>query len=425
MIKLFQQVWAWLRRILTWKQKPQPAQSPGPATVGPAACVAPSPTVNPVPQPPPPLPVTPPQSRSKATGSVIPTRVSAAMQKPDITPCHDRDLNRMIVEFSRDGAIYRIPACLAERYEVTGVLSVGGFGVIYVGRDQRLFGKKVLIKANRYSRRSLKIPNNRAVLKEIEDQRGRMVHERKMLLNGYRRGIGGIPILLDEVYDLGLDLYGPHDDGQGGTHYYTLDDQWRNEPYLILSFVDGIPLSKVLDQQNFTNNLLGNAKQIILQVGRMLAAFHKEQMREGKRFSFIYQDLKPDNIIFTREKQPILIDFGGFAVRKDGQTVAKFARTGTPGYQPPEFLDGTPVDRLDFRVDVFTLGMTIYHVLGGVAPKADAQGNAIKDPGVMQKFDPPWREWIERATRPDREQRFANIQQAIQAAHTLPLKISA
>jgi len=347
-----------------------------------------------------------------------------AKPKSDIPPVHDANLNRKIIEVRKEGTVYRIPFLLADRYEVTGILSIGGFGVIYEGRDRRLFGKKVLIKANRYSRRHLKIPNNRAVVKEVEDQRGRMVHERRMLLAGYRRGIGGIPVLLDEVKDLGLDLYGPHDDGQGGMHYYTLEDQWRTEPYLVLSFVDGMPLSKALGKDYFGKNRLGHAKQVILQVGRMLAAFHSDEEIKGKHFSFIYQDLKPDNIIFTREKQPVLIDFGGFAVRRDGQTLPTFARTGTPGYQPPEFLDGTPVDRLDARVDVFTLGMTIYHVLGGVAPRADDQGYAIVNSAVLQKFPDPWRRWVDQATQPDRNQRFQGIEQAITAAHHLPLKMA-
>jgi len=331
----------------------------------------------------------------------------------------------MIFKVTREGTTYRIPAQLAGRYEVTGALSIGGFGVIYQGRDRRLFGKKVLIKALRYSRRHLKIPNNRAVLNEVTEQRERMTHERKMLLAGHRRGIGGIPILLDEVHDLGLDLYGPHDDGRGGTHYYTLDEKWRTEPYLILSFVDGSPMGKVLNEKYFINNRLGHAKQVILQIGRMLSAFHQEEERNGKRIGFIYQDLKPDNIIFTLEKQPVLIDFGGFAVRIDGQTQPLFARTGTPGYQPPEFLDGTPVDRLDSRVDVFSLGMTVYHILGSVAPQADPKGNAVRDASVIAQFPAPWRDWIVRATESHREQRFATIAQAIESAHQLPLRATA
>lgn len=344
-------------------------------------------------------------------------------EKPRLKSYRDSDLNRNVIEIKRDGAVYRIPVRIGPegRYEITHVLSIGGFGVVYRGHDRRLFNKPVLIKALRYSRRHLRVPNNRAVLKDVEAQRQRFEHERKMLLAGYRRGIGGIPILLDVVSDLGLDLYGPHSDDQGGQHHYSLDEQWRNEPYLILSHVTGSPLSKVLDDERFTRNRLGNTKQVILQVGRMLAAFHREEKRQGKRIGFIYQDLKPDNIIFTHEKQPVLIDFGGFAVRIDGQTQRDFARTGTPGYQPPEFLDGTTYDRLDARADVFSLGMTVYHLLGGQAPKADAQGYSLCDPAVMNQLPPPWRAWIEQATKADRQQRFASMEQAIEAAHQLPL----
>lgn len=346
------------------------------------------------------------------------------METPVLKPRHDPNLNRRVIEVDRDGMTYRIPARLGPggRYEITDVLSIGGFGVIYQGCDQRLFGKRVLIKAIRYNRRHMRVPNNRAVLKDVEDQRNRLNHERKMLLAGYRRGIGGIPILIDVVEDLGLDLHGPHRDDQGGWHHYSLDDQWRKEPYLVLSYVAGKPMGKVLHEDFFVRNRLGNAKQVILQVGRALRGFHLDEERSGKHFSFIYQDLKPDNIIFTPEKRPVLIDFGGFAVRIDGRTQKEFARTGTPGYQPPEFLDGSPVDRLDPRADVFSLGMTVYHILGGVAPKADPQGNAVREPVVMQGLPAPWRDWIERATHMDRRQRFATMEQAIESSHVLPLR---
>ncbi|MBK1654877.1 hypothetical protein CKO29_09195 [Allochromatium vinosum] len=390
----------------------------------PAAPVSPSVTPPPHVQPAPPRPAVNAHSSPRATASKRPASNQPMQAPPSLKPYRDPDIDRNVIEVTQDGAVYRIPARLGPdgRYEVTDVLSVGGFGVVYQGRDRRLFDKPVLIKAIRYNRRPLRIPNNLAVLKEVEAQRKRLDHERKMLLAGYRRGIGGIPILLDVVQDLGLDLYGPHTDDQGERHYYNLDDQWRAEPYLILSFVTGTPMSKVSDQDRFNRNRLGNTKQVILQVGRMLAAFHDEEERQGRRISFIYQDLKPDNIIFTREKQPVLIDFGGFAFRVDGQTQLPFARTGTPGYQPPEFLDGTTIDRLDARADVFSLGMTVYHLLGGVAPRADAQGYSVCDPAILSRFPPPWRAWIEQATRADRHQRFASMKQAIAQAYPLPSK---
>ncbi|GEM_PF-2524355 len=356
--------------------------------------------------------------------SFSPASTSDMPESAAFTPRLDPQLNRNVVEITRDGVTYRIPARLGAegRYEITGILSVGGFGVIYQGCDRRLFHKKVLIKAIRYRRRHLSVPNNHAVLADIAEQRQRFQHERKMLLAGYRRGIAGMPLLLDVVTDFGLDLRGPHQDMAGNSHYYELDEQWRTEPYLVLSYIDGQPMSKVLNQTQFNHNRLGNTKQVILQIGRMLKEFHQEEIINGKAISFVYQDLKPDNIIFSREKQPILIDCGGFAVRVNGETGVEFARTGTPGYQPPEFINGTPIERIDGRADVFSLGMTIYHLLSGVAPKADAQGYSIVDPAVMQQLQQPWREWIEQAIQPNPHQRFATLDQAIDVSHKLPLK---
>jgi serine/threonine protein kinase len=336
---------------------------------------------------------------------------------------YDPDLERYVLDTEADGEIHRIPARLGDkgRYEVTGVLSAGGFGVIYRGKDRRLFDKSVLIKAIRYNRRHLRVPNNRAVLRDVEEQRERLKHELKMLVAGQNRGVAGIPILLDMVTDLGVDLYGPHDDGQGGQHWYGLDEQWRNEPYLILTYVDGAPFSRALSSDSFGRNRLGNVQQVILQIGSIVAAFHREEKLEnGARISFLYQDLKPANIIFTPEKRPVLIDFGSFAVRVDGKTQNRFSRAGTPGYQPPEFVDGTPVALLDQRVDVFSMGMTVYHLLGGVAPMADAEGYSVVSPEVMQGFQAPWRSWIEKCIQRSRDERFASIEEAVGAARGLP-----
>jgi len=336
---------------------------------------------------------------------------------------YDPDLDRNIFEESVEGEIYRIPARIGDkgRYEVTGVLSAGGFGVIYRGRDRRLFEKNVLIKAIRYNRRHLRVPNNRAVLRDVEQQRNRLKHELKMLVAGQDRGIGGIPTLLDIVTDLGLDLYGPHDDGQGRRHHYSFDDQWRDEPYLILSYVNGSPFSEALTFESFTRNRLGNVQQVIFQIGRIVAAFHRRgKLKSGADISFLYQDLKPANIIFTTEKRPVLIDFGSFAVRVDGRTQAAFSRVGTPGYQPPEFVDGTSTALLDERVDVFSMGMTVYHLVGGVAPMADGEGYSVVDPEVMRGVEAAWRQWIEKCIQRSPNDRFASLKTAIEAAKGLP-----
>jgi serine/threonine protein kinase len=332
------------------------------------------------------------------------------------------------VDFPYDGQKHRCPVVISQRFRITGILAAGGFGLIFKAEDLILFRKKVLIKTSRYPAFLFNHQKDRNRVKAIEKFRFRLSYECKMLLQAARRGISGTPVILDYQHASGPDLYGPHSDEQG--QEFVCEDigengtpLWLTEPYLVLSFVDGKPLSRVIGEERFRNNRLGNAKQIILQIGRILQSFHQEHNVNNRKVSFIYQDLKPDNILFTQEKQFVLIDFGGFAMRADGKTLANFAKTGTPGYQPPEFVNyAYPPDRIDATADVFSLGAVVYHVLGGIAPLAGPGGEAIFDANVLQSFPELWREWVEKAVAPEPRHRFQLMNIAIEAAHTLPLK---
>ena len=350
-----------------------------------------------------------------------------------LSPVYDQQLQRDVVEFKKKDETYRCVAQLGNRYKLTGLLSVGGFGVIYEAIDTRLSDKKVLIKANRYERRHLRVPNNMAVVKEVEKQRERLEHERRMLLQAQKRDIAQAPLVLEEIKDLGLDLYGPHQADNGQSHYYDLQDLWRQEPFLVLSYVGGLPLDVIMDNQ--TENLLKDTffrnqwhftKSLIIQIGRLLQRFHQENKNaQGQLLSFIYQDLKPANIIFTWEKNFILIDFASFAVRVNGKTQPEFARTGTLGYQPPEFAPSYPADLIDARADVFALGATVYHIMTQQAPRANAQGQSVFDEQAIKKFPEPWQQWLEKATHNDLSQRYANMESAIKEAYNLPIKAEA
>lgn len=343
----------------------------------------------------------------------------------------DAQLRREVGEVRRRNETYRTVAILKNRYRIRELLSVGGFGVIFTAEDTRLFNKRVLVKANRYPSHLFHVPRNKAVVKNVEKFRARLTFERKMLLQAGARGIDGTPVLLEEARDFGLDLYGPHTAGDGTVHHCSQKgsdgvELWTEEAFLVLSFVGGVPLSEAIPQEWFRRNLLGNAKQVILQIGRILDGFHAEKPVNGSKMAFIYQDLKPDNIMFTREKSLVLIDFGGFAVRADGRTLTRFAKTGTPGYQPPEFSDyGFPPEDVDARADVFSLGATVFHVLSGAAPKSDPEGRAVLDVSGLGDAPNAWKEWLLEATAAAPKDRFPNMSSAIGAAHKLPLKPSA
>lgn len=342
----------------------------------------------------------------------------------------DSSLDREVLEVRLEQHVYRCPALIGKRYRIYKVLSAGGFGMLFVGEDRYLFNKQVLIKANLYPRRLFKNPRDKAVDRHISEGRWRMEHESRMLLQAYNRGISGTPILVDKVIDASLDLYGPHTDEQGNQFYVSHTDPqtnrpvWEDEPYLVMSYVQGRPLKEALQHEIFRNNLLGNCKQLILQIGRVLQRFHEPRDNgQGQKIYFIYQDLKPENVIFTQEKDYVLIDFGSFAVGLDGKMVIN-TQVGTPGYQPPEFTDRNfSAEKIDARADIFSLGSTVYHVLSSQPPQQDAQGDAVLDWKALKQVPQTWQDWLAGATAPRVEDRFATMQETVKQAHNLPSRI--
>jgi serine/threonine protein kinase len=79
----------------------------------------------------------------------------------------------------------------------------------------------------------------------------------------------------------------------------------------------------------------------------------------------IHRDMKPSNIMLTREGVAKLTDFG--IARAVG--VAGLTRTGmvlgTPAYMAPEQVQGRQVDK---RSDIYALGVTLYEMVAGRVP---------------------------------------------------------
>ncbi|MDQ6829061.1 MAG: serine/threonine protein kinase, partial [Gemmatimonadota bacterium] len=130
--------------------------------------------------------------------------------------------------------------------------------------------------------------------------------------------------------------------------------------YLAMEYVDGEPLTKILE----SGVTLGSARvsDITRQVALGLDAAHE--------LGIIHRDLKPDNVMIARGRDGSdivkVVDFGIAKAQIDGQKVTRTGLiVGTPEYMSPEQASG---DELDGRSDNYALALVTFHMLTGTLP---------------------------------------------------------
>src|SRR5690606_36932520 len=87
----------------------------------------------------------------------------------------------------------------------------------------------------------------------------------------------------------------------------------------------------------------------------------------GKGY-FIYQDLKPANILLSEGDYVTLIDMGAVTLKLGQRTTDPTAGCITAGYAAPEAAGGNET-RIDQRFDIYTLGVTMWQALTGIDPQ--------------------------------------------------------
>ncbi len=209
------------------------------------------------------------------------------------------------------------------RYEIVRRIGGGGMGAVYLAKDRNL-GEAP-----------------RAVKEMIESHIDDAQHE-KAIADFKRESL-----LLTELEHPSIP---------------TVYDYFYDDPserfYLVMKFIPGSDLSSRLRNApgGFIDEL--TVTEWGIQVADVLHYLHTRPQ------AIIYRDLKPANLMIDSNSNRImLIDFG--IARWVNKKEKGVTAVGTMGYAPPELFSG----QADARVDIYSLGATMFHLLTGSDPQ--------------------------------------------------------
>jgi beta-lactam-binding protein with PASTA domain/predicted Ser/Thr protein kinase len=146
--------------------------------------------------------------------------------------------------------------------------------------------------------------------------------------------------------------------------------------YIVMEYVQGRTLRDVVRQEGPL--MPERASEITQAVARALDAAHDAGL--------VHRDIKPGNIMLTREGEVKVMDFG-IARTSTGDTLTQTAAVlGTASYLSPEQAQGSAVDA---RSDIYSLGCVLYEMLTGRAPFTGDSPVAIAYKHVREDPVPP------------------------------------
>jgi serine/threonine protein kinase len=129
-------------------------------------------------------------------------------------------------------------------------------------------------------------------------------------------------------------------------------EEAMSTPYLVMEFVEGQPLERILDKGNVP---YPRASAWAAEVAVALGVAHRKGVIHG--------DVKPANVLVTEEGRIKLTDFG--MARLASRDSKDTPLLGTPAYWCPEQVLGKPQDA---RSDIFSLGIVLYEMVTGHRP---------------------------------------------------------
>ena len=144
--------------------------------------------------------------------------------------------------------------------------------------------------------------------------------------------------------------------------------------FIVMELVQGITLKNYIDMKGKLD--IREALNISVQIASGLSAAHENRI--------IHRDIKPQNIIMSRDGKVKVTDFG-IAKVADSTTVTTTA-AGTVHYISPEQARGGYSDE---RSDIYSLGITMYEMVTGRVPFEGETNVAVALMHILSEITPP------------------------------------
>ncbi|MBI1915473.1 MAG: serine/threonine protein kinase [Planctomycetes bacterium] len=295
--------------------------------------------------------------------------------RQDLQQVADADVQASLVHVSADRSefdpnatspdiIGRSTGAVA-RFRILRPHARGGLGEVFVARDEEL--------------------QRDVALKEIQERHAGQPESRARFLleaevTGQLEHPGIVPI-----YGLGV-----YADGR---------------PFYAMRFIQGDSLKDALAAfyQAEQTGPSGSARSLGLR--RLLGRFVDvcNVMAYAHSRGVLHRDLKPGNIMLGKYGETLVVDWGlakvlgkadvegteGALLRSGDSALTQTGKAlGTPAYMSPEQAAGR-LEQLGPASDVYSLGATLFHVLTGQAPFAEADMGAVLQKVQKSDFPPP------------------------------------
>ena len=222
-------------------------------------------------------------------------------------------------------------------YRILGVLGAGNMGAVHLARQESM--------------------DRLVALKVLPPQR---VRQRPDYADMFLREARSVAVLdhpgIIRVHDAG-----------------SIDHDHQPLLYFAMEYVDGESLQQVLDREGACD-----AERIATVMGDMAGI-----LAYAARKELVHRDIKPGNLMLSREGRVKLADFGLIKLpsdEDDGRVM------GTPYYMSPEHACGLGVD---YRSDQYSLGCVLFQMLTGTLPYLGTETASILQAHVHDPVPDP------------------------------------